>query len=149
MKQKQTRELFNDIFNISSIQRMLEADKESFNTMLDELPVCLWLHDENHTIIYSNKGFKEKFGTCQKQTCYQCIMREKNVCSCCQSKKSLANEKPDQCNLCKRGNCGYDINIIHMPITDKDGQKFILKSSLHIKELGLLIKKHFPITTEY
>lgn len=138
MQHSPPRKQLDDIVDILSIQRILGMKIESFNSILDELPVYLWMHDENHTVVYGNDAFKETFGTYQKQTCYQCLMGKSDVCSCCRSQKTLPNKIPAQCKICKRGNSGYDINIFHMPITNKDGQQFILKSSLHINDLMLL-----------
>lgn len=146
MKPNQTEEKFDEVADILTTLILLEIDSESFNSILDELPVYLWMHDENHNIVYGNQGFKAKFGGCQKKTCYQSLMGEKEVCSCCLSQKTLENVKPERCNLCKRGTSGYDINMFHTPITYKDGQKLILKSSHHLKDLSVLVEKMLPAT---
>lgn len=145
MKQKQPREKLDEAI-VRSIQSLLGIERESFNTMLDDLPVCLWMHDENYTLVYGNHSFKVAFGNYYKQRCYQCLMRKKEVCSCCRSQRSLTSKKPEQCKLCKRRASVYDINMFHTPITDNKGQKFILKSSLHINDLKNLTKKE-PLNT--
>lgn len=114
--------------------------------MLDGLPIYLWMHDENYTIVYANHAFKEKFGQDQNLTCYQCLMGEKNVCSCCLFKNPLKNVQPEMCKVCKRKNSGYDIDIYHIPIIDKKGQKFILTSNLHIDDLDIQSKNILPKT---
>ncbi|MCP4340101.1 MAG: hypothetical protein GY799_14730 [Desulfobulbaceae bacterium] len=144
MKHKKRQGKLYKVVGIASIKKMLGRGRESFNTMLDELPAYLWMHDENYTIVYANHAFKEKFGNCTNQKCYQCLMGNENACSCCRLKKILKNMKAEQCKLCKRVNFGYDINIVHMPIINKDGQKFIIKSNLHINYLGLQTENISP-----
>ena len=99
----------------------IDLDTESFSSMLDELPVFLWVHDENNTIVYGNREFRENFGTCVKQKCHQCLMGKSEPCQCCLSRKAGRGEKTERCKLCKRRNNGYDINIFHTPITNKEG----------------------------
>ena len=128
----------------ASTLRFLGINSESFDIMRDDLSVHLWIHDENNIIVYGNQSFTKNFGPCLKQKCHQCLMGGKTSCRCCLSKISMKNEKPACCELCKRRNSRYDINIIHTPITDTDGHKFILHSSLHIKDLSILATKLSP-----
>ena len=136
MKKDKTQDKRDDFVDLLSITRALGIDKESFDGMLDGLPVYLWIHDEKHTIIFGNQAFEKKFGVWRNQKCYRLIMQEKSVCSCCPYETLLKNMKAEQCKLCNRGNFGYDINIVHVPITNKDGRKFIVTSNLHLKYLN-------------
>jgi hypothetical protein len=140
MKAHQICENFNPVADVDTLTslRLLGINGETLDIIRDELSVHLWIHDEEHKIVYGNNGFTKNFGTFLQQTCHQCMMKEKNICSCCLSKRSMDNEKPEWCRFCKRRNSGYDINIIHTPITNKNGRKFILHSSLHIKNLNIL-----------
>jgi hypothetical protein len=140
MKAHQICENFNPVADVDTLTslRLLGINGETLDIMRDELSFHLWMHDEEHKIVYGNNGFTKNFGTFLQQTCHQCMMKEKNICSCCLSKKSMDNEKPERCRFCKRRNSGYDINIIHTPITNENGHKFILHSSLHIKNLNIL-----------
>ena len=126
--------------DILTILRVLGIDleTESFSSMLDELPVFLWVHDENNTIVYGNREFRENFGTCVQQKCHQCLMGRQKTCNCCHSNETLNNNKTERCTFCKRRNSGYDINIFHTPINNNNGRKYILKSSFHIIDLGIL-----------
>ena len=146
MKQNKTREKNDEVADILTTLKLLGIESESFNKTLDNLPMYLWVHDEKHRIIYGNSSFKKNFATLHKQKCYQCLMGEENVCGCCPSRKTLGDEQTEQCKLCKRGNSGYDLNVFHTPITNKEGRKFVLTSSLHIKNLASLVGNHFSET---
>lgn len=130
----------NSVDDILTTLRVLgiELETESFSSMLEEFPVVFWVHDENNNIVYGNREFRDNFSTCDEQKCHQCLMGSQKVCNCCLSYKALSSNGKERCKLCKRGNCGYDINIFHIPITNRNGQKYILKSSFHIKDPGIL-----------
>ena len=121
----------------------IDLEMNSFSSMLDEFPVFLWVHDESNTIVYGNDEFKKNFGTCVKQKCHQYLMGKQNTC-CCLSNKVLQNETTEQCTLCKRINSVYNINKFHTPVTNRSGQKFILKSSFIIQNLGPHVKNMYP-----
>jgi len=59
-------------------------------------------------------------------------MGKDHVCGCCQSRKAFDRQIPQHCKLCNRKETGLDINTYHLPITNIHGDRFILKSSLHI-----------------
>lgn len=135
---------FEDFADIFSALQLLGIDDDDFVSIMDEideLPDYLWIHDENNVIVYGNSSFLKNFGNCIKQTCYQCLMNEKKTCPCCLSCKSLANDKTTRCTLCKRSDAGYDINIYHTPITNHNGQKFMINSSFHLEETGYLTSR--------
>lgn len=144
MEHKQIRKSSYEIDGILFIQKIFGVDRDSFNILLDELPVYIWMHDENRSIVYANHCFKKQFGTCQQQPCYQCVMGEKDICRCCVSTKILEQGKTEHCKLCKRKTFGYDINIFHTPIINSHGQKFILKSSIHIIEADFPTDNRYP-----
>ncbi len=131
------------IADISTLLDLLRIDTESYGNLTDDLPVYIWVHDENHTVVYGNKHFLQSYDHCLKKSCYQCLMGEKTPCRCCQSRKSFATNKPQRCQLCKRNGFGYDLNTFHTPLTNKHGDSFILKSSLHLDDTGALAEKNF------
>ena len=143
MKQIQSRKKIDDVADILTTLKLLGIESELFNKTLEELPVNLWVHDENYMIVYGNNSFKENYGDFQKQSCHQCLMGEKNICRCCPVMTLLEDEKNKQCKLCRRGNSGYDLNLSHTLITHPNGKKFVLKSGLFIKDFGILAENHF------
>lgn len=142
----QHREKVDTITDIETLTtlRLLGINSASLNAMLSTLPVTLWIQDDAHTIVYGNPEFRENFRTCLHQRCHQCLRGEESACSCCLSKKIVENEKTARCNHCKRGKYGYDINIIHQPITTKSGHTFILHSSRHLPDLRILAECLYP-----
>jgi hypothetical protein len=119
-------------------QNLLGIDAYSFSSLTDDLPICLWVHDEHYTIIHGNNHFMEYYGSCVKRTCYQYLMGGKTPCSCCLARRSFANNRPQSCKFCKRNEFGYELNSFHTPVTNKHGDRFILKSSFHVGDVETL-----------
>ncbi len=119
-------------------QNLLGIDAYSFSSLTDDLPICLWVHDEHYTIIHGNNHFMENYGSCVKRTCYQYLMGEKTPCSCCLARRSFASNRPQGCKFCKRNEFGYELNSFHTPVTNKHGDRFILKSSFHVGDVETL-----------
>ena len=142
MKAKKIRKKIDSSIDILTTLSL--SERESLPPLLDDLPVYLWMHDQEHRIIYANQEFNNHFINCRNKTCYQCLMGKTSVCSCCLLKKMTTKKKAQQCRLCKRGTSGYDIIIFHTPIINNAGEQFILKSSVHIQEPKLLSKTGSP-----
>lgn len=137
MKRNKTLDNLAHFVDLLSIARALGINRKSFDIMVDGLPVYFWIHDEKHTIIFANQAFEENFGVWRHQKCYQLIMRKESACSCCPFEKIMEHMKAEQCKLCNRGEFGYDINIFHVPIINKDGRKFVVTSTLHLQDFTI------------
>lgn len=142
MPQKKVDENYSDFLEGFFGIRTLEKEDASLNTLLDELPMCLWMHDEQYLIIYANRAVEERFGQWHGQKCYEFFMGENNICNCCQSKSILAGGQDERCTHCKRSNKTFDIDIYHILLVHKDCKKIIIKSNMHIQDINILYRKH-------
>ena len=142
MRQKKVEENYGDLLErFFGLQTGVNVDA-SANTLLDELPVCFWMHDEQYSIVYANRAVEERFGPCHGRKCYECFMGENTICNCCQSKSILAGRQGEKCTHCKRSNKAFDINIYHIPLVNEDGKNFIIKCNMHIQDINILYRKH-------
>ena len=142
MPRKMVEENYSDFLESFFGLRTLEKEAASLNTLLDELPMCFWMHDEQYLIVYANLAVEERFGQCHGRKCYEFFMGENNICSCCQSKNILTGGQDKRCTHCKRINKTFDINIYHILLVNEDGKKFIVKSNMHIQDINILSRKH-------
>ena len=137
-----------DCADLLSTFKLLGIDAPAVVGTMDEigdLPIHLWIHDKNHNIIYGNSFFLENAASCMKQPCYTHLMGEKTVCRCCLAKECLTRNTIEKCTKCQRNNLGYDINVFHIPLTNAEGDTFMIKSSYHldchIEETGSLTNR--------
>lgn len=143
MNSKTMQKKIDEAIGVLCRQKRLDGDTPLLRRFLDELPLCIWMHDENYTITYGNHAFEERFGCLQKKVfCYQWLMGKESICSCCVSKKTWADTQPEHCRNCKRKKNGYDLNVYHVPIISETGKTCNLKSSLHLRDLNQLLSKY-------
>jgi len=116
---------------------------EVFSLLETDLPIYLWVHDENRKIVYGNSRFLDKYGNCIAKSCYKKIMGKQDVCSCCLSMEVIHCNKSQSCKFCKRCKSGLDNNIFHWPMTNKQGDRFILKSSFYVADSSEVLKGVF------
>ena len=138
-----------DFADLFSAVRQLGIDDRDFMRLMDEiedLPVHLWIHDQNHRIVYGNSYLLEKVGNCMMRPCYRHFMGEKQVCGCCPATNSSGGVRAEQCTICKRNGFGYDISISHTSITNKAGEAFVIKSSYHLDDAAGTLAGHFQAT---
>jgi hypothetical protein len=126
--------------DISAGSTSFGIPQKKFRALIDELPVSMWMHDENYTIVHANKRFKDKYGDCLGMFCHRCIMKSDSVCDCCMSGYVLKSNQNKKCHGCSCEGRNSDIRTFHRPITGKDGSKYVLKSSLEMDKLYYCLK---------
>ena len=131
--QKDYEDLLVRIFGLGAV-----GEDALTSTLLDELLLCFWMHDEDYSIVYTNCVVEEKFGPCHGRRCYEYFMGEKSICSCCLSRSVLNEGLDEKCALCKRNKASWDMNIFHIPIFTEDGKKIVIKSNMHIQDINNL-----------
>lgn len=142
LKKRIPREKLPQSENILASLNILGIEPDSLHDLIDELPVHLWIHDENNKIFYANQGFIRKFGPCLAKSCYKALQGRGEICSCCKSTAAYKSRSPEKCAICRRCNNGYDVSVTHTPVTNVFGENFILKSSFFINNISTLENKN-------
>ena len=119
----------------------LAIPKDRFQEIIDELPVYMWVHDENYTIVHTNRKFLDRYGNCNGRPCHHCIMKSNNVCNCCKSSRILKNNSEEKCIGCSNAGGNKNAHTFHRPLTRKDGSKYVLKSTVLMDYLYEWLKK--------
>ncbi|MFT5700090.1 MAG: hypothetical protein ACI8ZB_002961 [Desulforhopalus sp.] len=120
-----------------------DPDSEFFINNTLDLPICLWAHDENHTVLYGNKLFMEKFDKSCNQKCHECLMDEGEKCDCCQTGNTATQNGLQKCHLCKRKENGYDIDIYHTSMKNRYGKRIFLKISFHVDDAKAVLEGYY------
>ena len=108
---------------------------KKLHTIIDELPVYLWIHDENYTIVQTNNRFNDKYGDCIGKLCHQCIRQNDHACNCCISGQVLKSNHSKKCSGCSCDGADRKTHTFHRPFTRKDGSKYVLKSAIVMDNL--------------
>ncbi|MBT6295318.1 MAG: PAS domain S-box protein, partial [Nitrospina sp.] len=76
---------------ISELEKKSDIDKvqSKFFNMLDQLPVCFHLQENDYTVPFANKMFKDRFGDPEKGKCYELMHNREKPCEPCPTFKSF------------------------------------------------------------
>ena len=121
--------------DILAAPTFLGIPQKKFRAIMDELPVYLWVHDENYTIVHTNNRFTDKYGDCIGKLCHRCIMKNDYVCNCCISGQVLKSNSGKKCSGCSCEGASKNTHTFHRPFTRKDGSKYVLKSTIVMDNL--------------
>jgi hypothetical protein len=117
--------------DILTAPTFLGIPKKKFHAIIDELPVYLWMHDENYTIVHTNNRFNDKYGDdCIGKLCHRSIMKSDYVCDCCISGDVLKSNHSKKCSGCSCEGANKNTHTFHRPFTRKNGSKYVLKSTI-------------------
>jgi len=130
-----------DTVAIIAAPTFLGIPQKKFRDIIDELPVSLWMHDENYTIVHTNNRFRDIYGECMGRPCYQSLMQSDSVCKCCISDRVLQRNSGEKCSGCSCRGKNKNIQTFHQPIIRKDGSKYILKSTIVMDNLYSSLKE--------
>jgi hypothetical protein len=142
-----TSEKKTDSVDILAAPTFLGIPQKKFRDIIEELPVSLWMHDENYIIVHTNNMFKDTYGDCMGRPCYQSLMQSDSVCKCCLSGRVLQRNSGEKCSNCSCRGENNNIQTFHYPVIRKDGSKYILKSTIVMDNLHSSLKE-FEYTEE-
>ena len=109
-----------------------EAERQRVFSLLDELPVYVYLHGGDHTIRYANRVFREHFGEPQGRPCYDILRGGFQPCEECSTKRVLATQSSQESQWTSPSGRVY--RIYGYPFTEADGSALVLKVGIDITE---------------
>ena len=127
--------------DIVAAPTFLGIPQKKFRDIIDELPVSLWMHDENYTIVHTNNRFRDIYGDCLGRPCYQSMMQSDSVCMCCISGRVLQRNSGEKCSGCSCRGKDKNVQTFHHPVIRKDGSTFVLKSTIEMDTLYRSLKE--------
>jgi PAS domain-containing protein len=113
-------------------EEALQAERERLFSLLDGLPMYVYLQGRDHTIRFANRCFKEHFGVPDGRPCYEVIGSTDRPCAACRPFTVFDTGKPLEWEW-QRGN-GKTYQIYDYPFTDSDGTPLVLELGIDITE---------------
>lgn len=107
---------FTDITAHRLAEKALKASEERFFTMLDKLPVFVYLQSSGYLLKFANRYFLDRFGNIQGKFCYQLVTGKNYPCECCPT-PSLSLESPQQLETTFIDGHTYEVH--YYPFLDK------------------------------
>ena len=130
---------------LQSANIQLQAERKRFYYLLENLPAFVCLIAPDHSIVFANRYFRERFGDPEGKNCYQLFYHRKAPCKNCLPFKAIEKNKPGEWEWSSID--GKTYQIYYYPFYDVDGSLLALELGIDItlskqleKELARLDK---------
>lgn len=110
-----------DVTEERKAKKALELSEAKYRTMMESLQDPVFISDEEFKIVYSNKAFKKRFGSCEAdKKCFELLFGLKSPCPWCMAAKENMSRfrKRQEKTINKR-----DYQITTVPISYEDDNK--------------------------
>ena len=109
----------------------LEAEHRRLFSLLDSLPVFVYLKAPDYTIRFANRVFQEIFGQSEGKRCYEAVFGRTEPCSDCRSFQVLETNRPQEWEW-TWGTSDRTFQLFNYPLADIDGTPLLLTLGVDI-----------------
>ncbi|MBI5640973.1 MAG: PAS domain-containing protein [Nitrospirae bacterium] len=107
-------------------------EQDTLFSILDNLPVFVYLQDRDYSLRFANKRFNERFGDHRGRRCYEIYHKTKEPCRRCTTSRIFETGVPQKREW--RSIDGHVYQIHDYPFTDAYGNELALKMGIDITE---------------
>jgi PAS domain S-box-containing protein len=108
----------------------IETEQQRLFSLLDELPVFIYLRTADYKIRFANKIFRQTFGDPASAYCYELVYREPVPCKDCRQIMSPSDREATQREVIAFNKHTYQ--LYEYPFTDSDGLQLMLHMGFDI-----------------
>ena len=112
--------------------RAVEAERQQFKDVLDQLPAYLVLLSPDYRVPFANRFFEERFGKSEGRRCYEYLFNRTEPCEICETFSVLKTNAPHRWEW--TGPDGHNYDIFDYPFRDTEGNMLIMEVGLDITE---------------
>jgi signal transduction histidine kinase len=134
-------EISADIGEIKRLNDKLEATRQSYRQLFDEVPCYITVQDNALTITSANKLFQRDFGAAQGVNCYVAYKKRDTPCPDCPVLKTFEDGRSHQSEMTVTSTSGehYQVLISTAAIKDKAGRiTGVMEMSTNITQIRQL-----------
>jgi len=109
----------------------VEAERRRLFSLLDSLPVFVYLKAPDYSIRFANRVFRETFGQPDGKPCYEALFNLKEPCRDCRSFQVFETNQPQEWEW-HRAEGDRTYQIFNYPFADIDGSPLLLTLGVDI-----------------
>jgi PAS domain S-box-containing protein len=110
----------------------VHAERERFLDVLETLPAMISLRTPDHCIVFANRSYRERFGDCLGERCFEARFGRTEPCDFCEARTVLETGQPHHWEVIFPD--GSLVDAHDFPFTDLDGSSLILEMKADITE---------------
>jgi PAS domain S-box-containing protein len=122
--------LLTDITERKRVEQALQVERQRILSILDTLPVQVYLQSADYSIRSANRSFKEQFGDPLGRRCYEVIMGLDRRCEVCQAAQVFRTQSPLEWEGPVAG--GRVHHVYKYPFRDADSSDLVLSVSVDV-----------------
>jgi PAS domain S-box-containing protein len=123
----------HDITESKQTEKKLEAERNRLYSLLDGLPVFVYLQAPDYSVRFANRHFREQFGDLEGKLCYEVLWGTKEPCKPCPTFKVFETNEPQVWEWSQSPD-GRIYEIWDYPFADVDGSPLVLELGVDITE---------------
>lgn len=122
-----------DITERKRVEQALASERSRLYSVLDSLPVFVFLHAADFTIRFANRCFVRNFGDAAGRRCYSVLQERSEPCEECRSGAVLTDGRAQSWEW-TAGRSGRTFQMYSYPFTDMDESPLVLQLGIDITE---------------
>ncbi len=122
-----------DITERKRVEQALASERSRLYSVLDSLPVFVFLHSADYVIRFANRSFLHTFGEGTGRRCYGVLQNRSEPCVECRSKEVFLEQQPHNWEWTLPG-IGRTYRMHSYPFTDTDDTPLILQLGIDITD---------------
>ncbi|MCU0571443.1 MAG: PAS domain S-box protein [Syntrophobacteraceae bacterium] len=122
-----------DITERKRVEQALASERSRLYSVLDSLPVFVFLHSADYTIRFANRCFVRNFGDGAGRRCYSVLQVRSEPCEECRSRAVLLDGRAQSWEWTADRN-GRTFQMYSYPFTDMDETPLVLQLGIDITD---------------
>jgi PAS domain S-box-containing protein len=127
------RETDHAIARYQNTQQALSAERQRLFSVLDLLPVYIFLREVDHSISFANQAFYRLFGSPGDQKCYQVLDGRTDICPDCPATRAILSQSQQKWEW-ERAD-GRIYSVFDYPFVERDGTTLALEIGVDITDV--------------
>ncbi len=130
--QKLNLAAIRDITERRQAEEALQAERQRLFRLLDGLQAYIYLRRPDHSLVYVNQYFRERFGDPASLPCFTILHNRHKPCEGCPSEKVFATGTPQEWEW--TSSSGRTYRIYDYPFADVDATPLVLEMGMDITQ---------------
>ncbi|WP_050813989.1 transporter substrate-binding domain-containing protein [Pseudodesulfovibrio mercurii] len=127
---RKTAHLREEIEQRTRAEAQVARSREWMHSLLDHLPLSVYLQTGKHRIAFANEHFRRTLGRCEDGPCHEVIYGRREPCVHCRTREVLESGRALTWETTTRD--GATLLVRNLPFRDMDGTPVVLAAAMDI-----------------